>query len=52
VAGQRALLTEMGVLDDPYARGMLGPSQALVPRRPGLPVDAVSRSGTFLAASR
>jgi hypothetical protein len=27
-------------------------AQALVPRRSGLPVDAVSRSGTFLAGSR
>ena len=26
VAGQRAALTEMGVLDDPYARPMLGPA--------------------------
>lgn len=28
VAGQRALLTEMGVLEDPYARAMLGPSMS------------------------
>ncbi len=40
VAGQRALLTEMGVLDDPYARGMLGPAMsalyAVVRRRPSV----------------
>jgi methyltransferase (TIGR00027 family) len=38
VAAQRALLTEMGVLDDPYARRMLGRSMAalyaVVRRRP------------------
>ena len=38
VAAQRALLTERGVLDDPYARPLLGPSMAalytVVRRRP------------------
>ena len=28
MALQRAVLTDMGVLDDPFARGMLGPSMA------------------------
>jgi O-methyltransferase involved in polyketide biosynthesis len=32
VAAERALLTELGVLDDPYARSMLGPAMGAVYR--------------------